>query len=110
MDVWEESLCLVIVVVVIACQGLVRTRNPTVPPPKCKHKPYPFWMGGAPASLIASIAYPIDLTKVRLQTSRDKGMMQSLQNTIRTAGVGRLFDGISGTLMRQMSYSVRCFW
>ena len=36
--------------------------------------------------------------------------MQSLRKTIRTAGVRGLFDGISGTLMRQMSYSLCRFW
>ena len=37
-------------------------------------------------------------------------MIASLQKTVRTAGVRGLFDGISGTWMRQMSYSVCRFW
>lgn len=37
-------------------------------------------------------------------------MIKSLQKTVRTAGVRGLFDGISGTLMRQMSYSLCRFW
>jgi Mitochondrial carrier protein len=79
-------------------------------PPSPKPKPYPFWLGGVAASIAASITHPLDLTKVRLQASGDKGMIQSLRKTVRTAGARGLFDGISGTLMRQMSYSLCRFW
>jgi len=75
-----------------------------------KKAPYPFWLGGAAATIAASITHPLDLTKVRLQASGDKGMVESLKKTVRTAGVRGLFDGISGTWMRQMSYSVCRFW
>ena len=69
---------------------------------------------------------PLDLTKVRLQASGDKRMIESLKKTVRTAGefrlyassivvsrfkgVGGLFDGITGTWLRQMSYSLCRFW
>ncbi len=86
---------------------------------------------------------PLDLTKVRLQASGDKGtsdqpphtyfpshmsshpsftydltsntplssgMIASLAKTVRTAGPLGLFDGITGTWLRQMSYSVCRFW
>ncbi|CAE6440705.1 unnamed protein product [Rhizoctonia solani] len=62
-----------------------------------KKRPYPFWLGGVAASIAASITHPLDLTKVRLQASGDK----------RIRG---LFDGISGTLFRQMTYSLCRFW
>jgi len=75
-----------------------------------KKAPYPFWLGGVAATIAASITHPLDLTKVRLQASGDKGMVQSLKKTVRTAGLRGLFDGISGTWMRQMSYSVCRFW
>ncbi|KAF9647636.1 mitochondrial carrier [Thelephora ganbajun] len=75
-----------------------------------KKAPYPFWLGGVAATIAASVTHPLDLTKVRLQTSGDKGMVESLKKTVRTAGVRGLFDGISGTWMRQMSYSVCRFW
>ncbi|KAF8507534.1 mitochondrial carrier domain-containing protein [Gautieria morchelliformis] len=85
--------------------------GPSTPIPATpKPKPYPFWLGGVAASIAASITHPLDLTKVRLQASGDKGMIQSLRKTVRTAGVRGLFDGISGTLMRQMSYSLCRFW
>ncbi|KAJ3850044.1 mitochondrial carrier domain-containing protein [Lentinula lateritia] len=75
-----------------------------------KKKPYPFWLGGVAATIAASITHPLDLTKVRLQASGDKRMLASMQKTLRTAGVRGLFDGISGTWMRQMSYSMCRFW
>ncbi|KAF8506238.1 mitochondrial carrier domain-containing protein [Hysterangium stoloniferum] len=78
--------------------------------PTPKPKPYPFWLGGVAASIAASITHPLDLTKVRLQASGDKGMVQSLKKTVQTAGARGLFDGISGTWMRQMSYSLCRFW
>ncbi|KAF8823620.1 hypothetical protein HHX47_DHR9000144 [Lentinula edodes] len=83
--------------------------NPGMPPPP-KKKPYPFWLGGVAATIAASITHPLDLTKVRLQASGDKRMLASLQKTLSTAGPRGLFDGISGTWMRQMSYSMCRFW
>ena len=53
---------------------------------------------------------PLDLTKVRLQATGDKGMIASMRKTVRTAGYRGLFDGISGTMFRQMTYSVCRFW
>ncbi|CAE6514033.1 unnamed protein product [Rhizoctonia solani] len=75
-----------------------------------KKRPYPFWLGGVAASIAASITHPLDLTKVRLQASGDKRMIASIKKTLQTAGVRGLFDGISGTLFRQMTYSLCRFW
>ena len=76
------------------------------------------------ASIAASITHPLDLTKVRLQTSGDKGMIKSIQKTIASngtsnmgslsltwlnKGVRGLFDGLTGTLLRQMTYSMMRF-
>jgi len=73
-------------------------------------KPYPFWLGGLAATIAASITHPLDLTKVRLQAAGDKGMIASMKKTVATAGYRGLFDGISGTWLRQMTYSVCRFW
>jgi len=79
------------------------------PIPK-KKQPYPFYLGGVAATLAASITHPLDLTKVRLQASGDKGMISSLRKTVAAGGVRGLFDGISGTWLRQMTYSICRFW
>jgi dicarboxylate transporter 10 len=87
---------------------------PAAPPPlvasKPKKQPYPFYLGGLAATIAASITHPLDLTKVRLQASGDKRMIESIKKTVRTAGARGLFDGITGTWMRQMSYSLCRFW
>ncbi|KAF9449858.1 mitochondrial carrier [Macrolepiota fuliginosa MF-IS2] len=75
-----------------------------------KKKPHPFWLGGVAATIAASVTHPLDLTKVRLQASGDKRMIESIKKTVRTAGFRGLFDGISGTWLRQMSYSMCRFW
>ncbi|KAL1938752.1 hypothetical protein VTO73DRAFT_11355 [Trametes versicolor] len=87
----------------------VADATPT-PAPLKKKKPYPFWLGGLAATIAASITHPLDLTKVRLQATGDKGMIQSIRKTVRTAGPLGLLDGISGTWLRQMTYSVCRFW
>lgn len=80
------------------------------PSPARKKQPYPFYLGGVAATIAASITHPLDLTKVRLQASGDKRMIQSMKKTVRTAGFRGLYDGITGTWMRQMSYSLCRFW
>ena len=39
--------------------------------------------------MAASITHPLDLTKVRLQTSGDKGMIGSLRKTVANNGMPR---------------------
>ncbi|KAI0916495.1 hypothetical protein AcV5_002973 [Taiwanofungus camphoratus] len=82
---------------------------PDLAPPK-KKQPYPFWLGGVAATIAASITHPLDLTKVRMQAVGDKRMIASIRKTVHTAGVRGLFDGITGTWLRQMSYSLCRFW
>ncbi|KAF9238238.1 mitochondrial carrier domain-containing protein [Melanogaster broomeanus] len=84
--------------------------TPTIKTPAAKKPPYPFYLGGLAATIAASITHPLDLTKVRLQASGDKRMIESIKKTVRTAGARGLFDGITGTWMRQMSYSLCRFW
>ncbi|KAG8221428.1 mitochondrial carrier domain-containing protein [Butyriboletus roseoflavus] len=82
----------------------------SAPSPAKKKQPYPFYLGGLAATIAASITHPLDLTKVRLQASGDKRMIESIKKTVRTAGFRGLYDGITGTWMRQMSYSLCRFW
>ncbi|KAG0693296.1 mitochondrial carrier domain-containing protein [Suillus ampliporus] len=84
--------------------------SPPLAVSKPKKQPYPFYLGGLAATIAASITHPLDLTKVRLQASGDKRMIESIKKTVRTAGARGLFDGITGTWMRQMSYSLCRFW
>lgn len=72
-------------------------------------KPYPFWLGGVAAAIAGSCTHPLDLTKVRLQTSGDKGMLNSIKKTVAANGVRGLYDGLTGTLLRQMTYSMMRF-
>ncbi|EJD34770.1 mitochondrial carrier [Auricularia subglabra TFB-10046 SS5] len=67
---------------------------------------YPFYLGGVASAMAASITHPLDLTKVRMQAAHDASMLHSMATTARTAGVFGLWDGISGTLLRQLSYSL----
>ncbi|KAF8184766.1 mitochondrial carrier domain-containing protein [Pholiota molesta] len=85
------------------------SESKSTPAPQ-KKLPYPFWLGGVAATIAASITHPLDLTKVRLQASGDKRMIESMRKTLRTAGMRGMFDGISGTWLRQMSYSMCRFW
>ena len=66
--------------------------------------------GALPLTAVSAASSPLDLTKVRMQATGDKGMVNSLRKTVRTAGVRGLFDGISGTWLRQMTYSICRFW
>jgi len=45
---------------------------------------------GVAASIAGSCTHPLDLTKVRLQTSGDKGMLNSIKKTIGQNGQSRL--------------------
>ncbi|KAF9040354.1 mitochondrial carrier [Rhodocollybia butyracea] len=79
------------------------SQNPAEPkmPPRYqltpKKKPYPFWLGGV-------ACYDSGLPPAT------KRMLASIRKTVATAGVRGLFDGITGTWMRQMSYSMCRFW
>lgn len=100
---------------------------------------------GVAASIAGSCTHPLDLTKVRLQTSGDKGMFNSIKKTVhnngeslralgaarshqelgvicgrpnhglrggwltRSTGIRGLYDGLTGTLLRQMTYSMMRF-
>jgi dicarboxylate transporter 10 len=77
--------------------------------PPAARQPYPIWLGGVAASCAGAITHPLDLTKVRLQTSEDKKMMQSFKRTVNSYGFRGLYDGLTGTLLRQMTYSLMRF-
>ncbi|GAA5989464.1 hypothetical protein JCM11641_007312 [Rhodosporidiobolus odoratus] len=73
-------------------------------------KVYPFWLGGAAASWAAVCTHPLDLAKVRMQTSKGKGFVGTLRDGIKAEGVIRgAYAGLSASILRQMTYSVTRF-
>ncbi|KAK0543831.1 hypothetical protein OC846_006276 [Tilletia horrida] len=71
---------------------------------------YPFWLGGLSASCAASITHPLDLTKYRLQTATVKqSMLTTMVTSARSEGITTLWQGITATWLRQMSYSITRF-
>ncbi|KAK1730615.1 hypothetical protein CaCOL14_000932 [Colletotrichum acutatum] len=69
---------------------------------------YPFWFGGSASSMAACVTHPLDLVKVRLQVRRPdapKNMVGTFTHIIRNHGVTGLYNGLSASLLRQMTYS-----
>ncbi|KAJ1978466.1 hypothetical protein H4R33_005961 [Dimargaris cristalligena] len=67
----------------------------------------PFWFGGFSASVATVCTHPLDLVKVRLQTTQTKGrgMVRTLFHVARSEGLPALFNGLSASLLRQATYS-----
>lgn len=73
-------------------------------------KKYPFWLGGAAASIAVCFTHPLDLTKVRMQNSPHKTTtLGLLRSTLANEGVRGLYIGISASVLRQMTYSLTRF-
>ncbi|GAA5843824.1 hypothetical protein JCM11251_001813 [Rhodosporidiobolus azoricus] len=92
----------------------------TAPPPSlaqaekkavaAQPKSYPFWLGGAAASWAAVCTHPLDLAKVRMQTSKGKGFVSTLTDSVKAEGIRRgAYAGLSASILRQMTYSVTRF-
>lgn len=72
-----------------------------------KVKTYPFWLGGAAASIAVCFTHPLDLMKLRMQNSPTKTTtLHLLRDTIKTQGVSGLYVGVSASILRQMTYSL----
>ncbi|KAF8321740.1 mitochondrial carrier [Clavulina sp. PMI_390] len=62
--------------------------------------------------MAATTTHPLDLTKVRMQTTPEgpsgqkPGMFRTLQHTVHTSGFRGIYQGLSASLLRQMSYSL----
>ncbi|KXS17542.1 mitochondrial dicarboxylate carrier-like protein [Gonapodya prolifera JEL478] len=74
-------------------------------------KATPFWVGGAASCAAASITHPIDLLKVRIQTSQ--GPKQSyvavISSIVKGEGIIGLYAGLSASILRQATYSTTRF-
>ncbi|KAJ0166153.1 Mitochondrial dicarboxylate transporter [Colletotrichum tanaceti] len=89
----------------------------TTTPNKKKIEPslrYPFWFGGSASSMAACVTHPLDLARpcrhvgVRLQVRRPdapKNMSGTVVHILRNHGVTGLYNGLSASLLRQMTYS-----
>ncbi|KFX99477.1 hypothetical protein V495_05716 [Pseudogymnoascus sp. VKM F-4514 (FW-929)] len=73
---------------------------------------YPFWFGGSASCFAAGVTHPLDLVKVRLQTRSanvPKTMMGTFVHVVKNNGLKGLYNGISASLLRQMTYSTARF-
>lgn len=69
---------------------------------------YPFWFGGSAAALAAAVTHPLDLVKVRLQTrapGAPKSMVGTFGYVVKNQGFLGLYNGLSASLLRQLTYS-----
>lgn len=73
-----------------------------------KQEQYPFWYGGAGSCVGAGVTHPLDLAKARMQSSPvpGRGMLGTLWYTLKTAGFTGIYDGLSASMLRQMTYSM----
>nr|CAG8575073.1 1810_t:CDS:2 [Entrophospora candida] len=79
---------------------------------KTKQIIYPFWLGGAASCVACTVSHPLDLTKVRLQTTIGANKASSLKtmvHIVKTEGWRGLYSGLSASLLRQGTYSTMRF-
>ncbi|KAL2149664.1 hypothetical protein VTH82DRAFT_8316 [Thermothelomyces myriococcoides] len=73
---------------------------------------YPFWFGGSASSMAACVTHPLDLVKVRLQTrtgDMPKSMSGTFVHVVKHNGFRGLYNGLSASLLRQITYSTTRF-
>lgn len=84
---------------------------PAIALPDPKNKISRWYFGGLASAGAACCTHPLDLLKVTLQTQQD-GKLSILQLTgkvIRQQGVLALYNGLSASLLRQLTYSTTRF-
>lgn len=71
-----------------------------------------WYFGGCASALAACVTHPLDLLKVHLQTAKSSKEFNLLRRTfkiIEVQGFGALYNGLSASLFRQMTYSTTRF-
>jgi len=70
-----------------------------------------WYFGGLASAGAACCTHPLDLVKVQLQTKKDGnvGALQQAKLIIRSEGVLALYNGLSASLVRQLTYSTTRF-
>ncbi|KAM5364916.1 hypothetical protein ACJA88_012758 [Fusarium oxysporum] len=69
---------------------------------------YPFWFGGSASAMATLLTHPLDLVKVRLQstiTPARLSMAGMASRVITTEGYAGLYAGLSAAILRQFTYS-----
>ncbi|DAZ96679.1 TPA: hypothetical protein N0F65_009146 [Lagenidium giganteum] len=76
-----------------------------------KPKPVSYLFGGASAVGAVFFTHPFDLLKVHLQTSKREqlGLFTAVQRVLCSQGLSGLYQGISGGVMREGTYSTMRF-
>ncbi|KAM5464218.1 Mitochondrial dicarboxylate transporter [Microsporum audouinii] len=73
---------------------------------------YPFWFGGSASCCAAGVTHPLDLVKVRLQTrgpNDPTGMLRTIVHICKNNGFLGLYNGLSASVLRQLTYSTTRF-
>ncbi|EEH42174.2 uncharacterized protein PADG_06994 [Paracoccidioides brasiliensis Pb18] len=86
-----------------------KPRSAQQSPPKFH---YPFWFGGSASCMATGVTHPLDLLKVRLQTRKPgdpAGMFRTMIYIIKNNGVFGLYNGLSASLLRGITYSTTRF-
>lgn len=94
------------------CRKMTTTLSNThVQEPIDKTKRRSLWyFGGIASAGAACVTHPLDLLKVALQTQQTKMSVVSFTgHLIKEQGVMTLYNGISASLMRQLTYSMARF-
>lgn len=71
-----------------------------------------WYFGGVASALAACLTHPLDLLKVHLQTAKSSNELHLLKNTISIInhqGYSALYNGLSASLLRQLTYSTTRF-
>lgn len=70
-----------------------------------------WYFGGLASAGAACFTHPLDLIKVQLQTQQEKkvSILRLVGNMVKTDGFFSLYNGISASLLRQLTYSTARF-
>ncbi|KAH1016005.1 mitochondrial dicarboxylate carrier [Dendroctonus ponderosae] len=70
-----------------------------------------WYFGGLSSAFAACCTHPLDLLKVHLQTQQEAKLtlVKMAKNVVKTQGVLALYNGLSASLLRQLTYSTTRF-
>ncbi|XP_026747611.1 mitochondrial dicarboxylate carrier-like [Trichoplusia ni] len=77
------------------------------PPPPKPQRIARWYFGGLSAAGAACFTHPLDLLKVQMQTQKGKNVsiVYVIRRVLRNRGIMGLYNGISASLLRQLTYS-----